>query len=420
MSYYGTMQIVDETGWSKTFSLEKALTMIGSAAFNDIVLSEHHGSGVAAVHLQLIRMQAGTRGFRLVNLVNEPLSITLSRARGDAVIPPNGSRDLEDGDAVRIGDFTITFYLRAVNGVSIEKRSENIGIRLEIPGVTLRPGVRLAGLLTVMNFGEEKRSQFEIELEGLPSDCFQIDPAPLLYPGGEEKLQIRFYHRGIRPPAGECPIRLRASAVSAYPTEEVILPLVLDVEPVYRYKVDLMEEQTSMEKEFEPVLPLPKPNIAVPEPVLPSFTEPSAPAVKSIPPVIESPEPAHAPSVPPAVVAEPIPAAASSTAKEAESSLEAKPDPSVTTGSTQTEKLEAAQPEPQAMSAQQAIEEPEADWWTEDMEELPAVAHSDPFADLKRGIKPKLSVEKANVQVLKAAPEELWEKKDEALSDNTE
>lgn len=401
MTYYGTMQVVDGTGWSRTFSLEKALTMIGSASFNDVVLSEQRGSGVAAVHLQLIRTQAGARGFRLVNLVNEPLSLTLSRARGEGAIPPNGSRDLEDGDAVRVGDFTITFYLRAVNGVSLEKRSENLGLRLEMPGVTLRPGVRLAGLLTVMNFGEEKRSQFEIDLEGLPSDCYQIDPAPLLYPGGEEKLQIRFYHRGIRPPAGECPIRLRAAAVGAYPTEELILPLVLDVAPVYRYQVDLVEEPAPFGEGSEPVLPLPEPNIAVPESFPPSSVEPAAP-------VIQPPEP----SDPPAAQLHPEP--------ETESSRQVEPGELARTHAPLPEKPAIVEPQPPLTPVEPAREEPEVDWWAEDMEELPAVANSDPLAGLKRGAIPRLSVEKSNIQILKAAPEDPREERDETQPDNPE
>ena len=407
MGYYGTIQVVDGTGWSKTFSIEKALTMIGSAAFNDVVLQEEHGGGVKAVHLQLIRKQAGKRGFRLVNLVSEPLSMTLSRARGEAVIPANGSRDLEDGDAVRVGDFSIIFYLQSVNGVSVEKRSENIGIRLEMPGVTLRSGVRLAGLLTVMNFGEEKRSQFEIELEGLPTDCFQIDPAPLLYPGGEEKLQIRFYHRGIRPLAGECPIRLRASAVGAYPTEEVILPLVLDVDPVYHYEVDLMEEQKPLEAMDEPVLPLPEPNIVVSEPVSPSFEEFSLPTANEPPPVVKTPQQSAVPALPAEELVQ-VPTIQPSNGRVVESASDAELESLVETNS------------PKDVPIQPVVEEPEVDWWTEDMEELPAVANSDPLADLKRGIKPSLSVEKTNIQVLRATPEELWEKNDESKTDDSE
>lgn len=416
MSYYGTIKVVDGTGWSKTFSLEKAITLIGSAAFNDVVLSEQRGSGVAAVHFQLIRTQVGTHGFRLVNLVSETFLMILARARGEDVIQPKGTRDLEDGDAVQVGDFTITFYLRTGNGVSIEKRSENIGIRFEMPGVKLRPGVRLAGLLTVMNYGEERRSQFEIELEGLPSDCFQIDPAPLLYPGGEEKLQVRFFHRGIRPLAGECPICLRASAVGAYPTEELMLPLVLDVEPVYHYEVGWMKDQSPPEEELEPALPLPAPNTTVLEPVS-LATKSTSPGEESPQPAAMAVEEADAPSAPPIAMGEPLSMVQPPARQVIDNSKVVKQDDWEKAIPPRPEKPEVIPSKLQPAPVQPVVEESEADWWSEDREKFPAVASSDPLADLKRGITPRLSVEKANIQVLKAAPEDLQEKIDESKAD---
>lgn len=386
MSYFGTMQVLDESGWSKTFSLEKALTMIGSAAFNDLVLPKERGNGVADVHLQLIRLQAGAQGFRLVNLVNEPLNLNLSRARGAAVLGPNGSRTVEDGDAVQVGSFTITFYLRAVNGVTLEKRSENLGVRLEMPGVDLRPGTRLAGLLTVKNFGGEKRSQFEIDLEGLSSDCYQIDPAPLLYPGGEEKLQIRFFHRGIRPAAGKCPVYLRVSAVSAYPTEEVCLPLVLDVEPVYRCEVALMDDLDSMDKNFAAVLPLPELNTADSEAL--SFVS-DQPAARPIRRMDET------------------------------SSGNGKAAPSAEVLSNQPMENTAVMEGTPHLS-QASSQDTDADWWSEGQEDALTHSPSDPLAQLKRGGKPKLSVENSNIQVLKAAAEDLLEKNENTQSDDAE
>jgi hypothetical protein len=366
MSFNGTIHVIDKTGWSKTFPLEKALTMIGSAAFNDIVLTEDHGSGVAAVHLQLISSQAGKRSFRLINLVNEPLAMVLSNARGDLIVPAKGSRELQDGDAIQLGDFKITFYLQAVNGISIEKRSENIGLLFEMPGITVKEGRILTGLLTVKNYGQEKRSQFEVDLEGLPSDCYQIDPAPLLYPGGEEKLQIRFFHQGIRPTAGDCPIQLRVTAVSAYPTEEVLLPLVLSIEPVYRYKVEIIEGNEGVEETYAAELPIP-------------FS--SASIETSAQKVIE---------------------ADNLTNNQLGDSLNNQQYQQTT-----TEEPDKNQTIPQTSGEQMIDEEVEMDWWA-DQNILPSTTNSDPLSDLKRG-KSKLTVSKSKVQVLKATPEEEME-----------
>jgi hypothetical protein len=309
---------------------------------------------------------------------------------------------------VRVGEFAITFYLRAANGVSIEKRSENLGIRLEMPGVSLQPGVKLAGLLTVMNFGEEKRSQFEIELEGLPSDCFQIDPAPLLYPGGEEKLQIRFYHRGIRPPAGACSIRLRASAVGAYPTEELILPLVLDVEPVYQYRVDLMDEDRPVEAEFEPILPLPQANVVEIETGFPVRSETYNPVAVSTGYVTAPPEPVDPSKGIPVSVIGPVTAV--------QAGLNHAPEIAPDANSRPFENPAAVQP----LATQPDADELELDWWTEASEEPPAAVSSDLLAGLKRGARPRFSVEKTNIQVLKATPEDLYEQKDESQPENPE
>lgn len=367
MSYNGTIHVIDKTGWSKTFPLEKALTMIGSAAFNDIVLSEDHGSGVASVHLQLISTQTERRGFRLVNLVNETLSMVLSNARGNVIIPAKGSRELMDGDAIQLGEFKITFYLQTVNGISIEKRSQNIGLQLEMPGITLKEGKTLTGLLTVKNYGQEKRCQFEVDLEGLPSDCYQIDPAPLLFASGEEKLQIRFFHQGIRPAAGDCPIQLRVTAVSAYPTEEVLLPLVLSIDPVYRYKVEIIEEKEKVKEALEVIVPIP---------FTPSRIE-----------TIEDKE--------------------KQTIDESSDLLDnqqiqqtTSQEPDINEKITQT-------------SVEVAVEEEvEGDWWADQIQPLRTTSNSDPLADLKRG-KSKLTVPKSKVQVLKATSEDEMESENE-------
>jgi hypothetical protein len=120
MNYNGSVYVIDRNGWAKTFPLTKALTMIGSAGFNDIVLPDEYGSGVASAHLQLISTQTDRRNFRMVNLVNEPLAMSLSGARGSVVVPAKGSRNIEDGDSLKLGDFQLTFYLQSANGITLE------------------------------------------------------------------------------------------------------------------------------------------------------------------------------------------------------------------------------------------------------------------------------------------------------------
>jgi hypothetical protein len=366
MSYNGTVHVTDKTGWAKTFPLEKALTMIGSAAFNDIVLPESHGSGVASVHIQLISSQPGNRGFRMVNLVSDPLEMSLSEARGKIFVPAKGSRALTDGDGLKLGDFQLTFYLQSTHGISIDKRSENIGVTYEMPSLILKEGRKLTGLLTVRNFGGERRCQFEIDLEGLPSDCYQVDPAPLLYPGGEEKLQIRFFHLGVRPPAGDCPILIRISAAGAYPTEEVLIPIVLNVEAVNRFQVEVLEDPSALEFQEKTTIQGPVAPVIVTANVDHSQSDLSQPSDEGLKELsqIQQDDPKS----------------------ETDDNSDSKPD-------VEVENIE------------------ETDWWS-DSEQSSTQINNDPLTLLKRG-KSKLSVPKSKVQVLKVTTEDSLEKTDE-------
>lgn len=231
MAYYGTLEVVDRTGWTKTYPLEKALLMIGSADFNDIVLPEERGLGVFPAHLQLMRPAVELGSIRLVNLSAAPVTLIRDGHTGET-LPGGGTAELEDGDGLRLGGFGLAFSIQSLGGVSRSARSEHLGLKLELPGGALRPLKQLAGRLTVTNYGSQPRCQFELEIEGLPAGCCRIDPAPLLFPHGEGQMQIRFYHRGAQPAGGPQPVLLRATAPGAYPTEEVTLEWNLDVAPL--------------------------------------------------------------------------------------------------------------------------------------------------------------------------------------------
>lgn len=243
MSYFGSIRIVNRLGWSRSIDLEKALMLVGSASSNDIALPEGYGSGVAPVHLQLICSDVSEGAFQIINLTGAEVRIFDSQMVSRASMLPNSRQDILDGDSIPLGDFNLIFELQTHRGISIERRSEHIVMKLEIPNLQLRPEGKLSGLLYVKNLGEEKHCQFEIELEGLPVDCYQIAPAPLLFPGAEEELLIRFFHHATRPEAGSRPITLRASAIGAYPREEIILTLTLDVHPVYQYSLQIHDQE---------------------------------------------------------------------------------------------------------------------------------------------------------------------------------
>ncbi|MCJ7625378.1 MAG: FHA domain-containing protein, partial [Anaerolineaceae bacterium] len=243
MGYFGSIRIINRLGWSRSIELKKALMLVGSAPSNDIVLLADYGSGVAPVHLQLICSDVNEGAFQIINLTGAETQIFNSQMVSRVSISPNSSQNVMDGDSIPLGDFNLVFELQTHQGISIERRSEHIGMKLEIPNLQLRPEGKLSGVLCVKNLGEQKRCQFEIDLEGLPVDCYQIAPAPLLFPGAQDELLIRFFHHGIRPEAGLRQVTLRASAVGAYPREEITLTLELEVFPVYQYSLQIHDQE---------------------------------------------------------------------------------------------------------------------------------------------------------------------------------
>ena len=301
MAYYGTVKITDRLGWAKSYPLEKSLLMIGSGAGNDIILPEEHGSGVAPLHVQVFRPQVELGMVRVVNLA--PQGTAYRRSGGESgAIGPGSSQDFGDGDSLSLGEYSLLFTLQSQAGISRATRSEHLGLKLELPSRNLRVGARLAGQVTVTNYGDQRRCQFELELEGLPAGCFRIDPAPLLFPGAEEHLQIRFFHRGTNPEAGLSSFTLRACAPVAYPTEMIAISETLEVSPVYGYELSVLdpfaipEAASAQPEHYTPTLPpqpafqailTSEPLAAVPEPVSHAALSNEANLAESFAPSVE-------------------------------------------------------------------------------------------------------------------------------------
>ena len=272
MSYYGEVKIKDQFGWERTVELEKPLALIGSSPSSDICLPEGHGGGVAPIHLQLICSGTTEESFRLFNISDLQVSIMEQASGFEVPLMPGSARLIGKEDVLRIGDFLLDLNLLTSEAVVNQQRTENIGMSLELPAITLYPGEKLSGLLSVKNYGARKRCQFEIDLNGLPDDCYQIAPAPLLYPGAEEKLLIRFFHRRTRPAAGPCEIIIRATAAASYPTEQILIRQTLNVQPVFNYRLEMEEEEQEMEPAAE-VIPVQKKPVRI-QAVNPDVEEP--------------------------------------------------------------------------------------------------------------------------------------------------
>lgn len=264
MAYFGSVTITNKFGWSKTVEFQKALLTIGRSKTNDVVLEEEQGAGAEALHLQLVCPKTGDAAYRVINLSGQPLEIVDGPSAG-ALIKSRTPQILRNRDVLVLGEFTLTFDLQTERGVCMERRSANLGMKLELPHAHLRPDKKLAGVLTLTNYGATRRCQFTIEVDGLPNDCLRISPAPLLYPGASEEVEIQFFHRGTRPPAGRQPVRISASASQAYPQEMISISLDLLVEAVRKYALTFENEEVPQPVSIPTAQTAPAAAVAIPE-----------------------------------------------------------------------------------------------------------------------------------------------------------
>jgi hypothetical protein len=273
------VSITDKDGWLKEFPLQKPLIHVGSDPRNDIVLEVARGEGVVPRHLQLIAMPG--RGYRAINL-NEA-DVLLGEA-GDRVLLPHSVIDIADGECVRLGQYRLVFHLNAepvalnpqqpspvmpatsagpglvapridvppvtsgrpapsapvAAAVEAEKASATIGLKLSLPQAVLDPACPLEGAVTVRNLGKEPGVQFKLGVEGLDSDCYEIGPGPILFPGVEKGVYLRLYHpRRPGLAAGRHEICVNATAPDAYPGESVTVCREIEVLPYFKHSLSL-------------------------------------------------------------------------------------------------------------------------------------------------------------------------------------
>lgn len=291
------IEVIDKDGWRKEFAFQKSLFHIGSAAVNDLVLENAHGGGVAARHAQLIALPDGT-GYRLVNLGDT--DILLNEA-GNKLAPPHSVASVSDGSIVKVGDFTLIFHGEAmmIAAAPTDGRSSHIGLRLSLPRTKLAPHQSLAGVLAVGNHGDQAGVQFDLDLEGLEPDCYNIEPAPLLSSGSEREVALRIFHRGNKPLAGEHTLTIRATAPGAYPDEEATVRCVIQVQPFYQHTLrpastasvpvplteDLLPPTISIRSTVPPVTPrvtvAATPPVTAQKPPAPIWEEAETPVTKT-------------------------------------------------------------------------------------------------------------------------------------------
>jgi hypothetical protein len=243
MNQFSKLEVIDKDGWRNEFRLEKTIVHIGSDPRNDIVLERGRGGNVAPLHAQLI-LSASQRapavkasGCQLVNLGDTDIRLGLS---ADQTLPPRAVISLTHGAAFKLGEFTLIFHGDESPSDVLTSSDQRVGLSVSLPRSQLEPNRTLDGVITVRNLGDRGGVQIELDLEGLEPDCYDLEPGPILSSGAEREVFFRLHHRGHKPPAGDCPITIRATAPHAYPGDEVIVSQVVQVLPFYRHKLHLV------------------------------------------------------------------------------------------------------------------------------------------------------------------------------------
>ena len=277
--------IVEQNGWSKPVKVERAITRIGSDPLNDIQLQS---ANIAAVHLQVLYSSDVPSSCKVVNLAGE---ITARISRDTCQLAKYAVVDICNGDEILLGNYWITFRLPL--SADVIQSASKIDAALSFADAVLRPEVATIGVLTIKNAGQQPACQFQVELNGLPSDCYQIDPIPLMYPGAQEEVRIRLFHRALYPPAGLQQVILKISAPESYPSEELIIRHGVYVTAVFKQALELIDDLSATVKPQELVeaaRPAPEPvtliqkspavNMAVPM-VQPEFALPAVSALQA-------------------------------------------------------------------------------------------------------------------------------------------
>ncbi len=225
--------LTNEQGWQKRFPLAEGIFVAGSASDARIQLSA--GEGIAPYHLQLVNSPREA-SLRLVNL--SPWALLIKSGAQELQVDSGGLRDVFDGEVVYLDTLSMQFEIHkqpAQVEVVKEENRNVIGLRMVLSGQVLYPGGTLTGVLYLRNLGTEA-CQFDIDLAGLPPECYEISPPALIHAGGEESTEVRFFHRKTAPAPGVHTFDLRVCAPDTYPGRELTVRQSLKVIPCYDYQ----------------------------------------------------------------------------------------------------------------------------------------------------------------------------------------
>ncbi len=306
------LEVITPDDWRKKYSLTEHITYLGSRSTNHVELGEAQGGDVLPLHAQLIASNGQEGGYRLVNLADSEI-----RFEGAPSLAPRTAKLLENEAQFFIGEFKLVFHSQnptsTATPVGQQGSSRKIGVRVGLARQQLIPNQSLDGVITIQNIGDRSGVQFELDLEGLDDDCYDIEPGPLLSAGAEKEVFFRLHHLGSKPLAGTHEIIIQVSAPRDYPADPALISQSIEVLPHYNHQLRLIGDNDRSDQSKTPPEPVKKvepspPKIEQPERLQPTrssndedwWAAPAEPepteAIETVSPPMVEPESAKAPT----------------------------------------------------------------------------------------------------------------------------
>jgi hypothetical protein len=275
------IHVTNNLGWSKLFPLQKALNFVGSRDSeprDDVLLKETEGSADGSVqprHAQLLDLKLhDTQGnplYRLVNLTETVLRVGLRE--DDATNPAESAEmisvhsfehiEVTIGQPIWIGNYRLMLTENSaplavnelatsttrpqstgsqnsadfLNNGQTNLRSAVIGLEVRLPYNKLAPDTTVDCTILIRNNGAKNAVQFQIDIEGLPPEAYDLaDAGPVLFPGVPAEVMLRLKHPCTPAlDAGEYQLLVRVTAPNFYLGERAVETRKLYVLPCYRY-----------------------------------------------------------------------------------------------------------------------------------------------------------------------------------------
>ena len=188
------IRIINENDWEKVYEFDKSIIRIGSQVSCDIQLRDQY--------IQPLEMQIVRSGDSDITYVARFFADNIMLTRGDQTFPVTQvtAYDILDGDKIVIGSYRL--ILSFEDERTRVRTSTHMSAELFLTKRELALESSINGMLLLKNLGTEKPCQFRMRMTGIPNDCFQSAPLPLLYPGSSSTVGFIISHLRTKPAPG--------------------------------------------------------------------------------------------------------------------------------------------------------------------------------------------------------------------------